>query len=109
MTTLGQSMDTLLGTIAARASADPKHSYTAFLLTSGPQKCAKKLGEEAVEAALACVGGDKAAFAEEAADVLFHLFVALQVAGVPAAQVAAVLEKRQAMSGHEEKAARSGQ
>jgi phosphoribosyl-ATP pyrophosphohydrolase len=69
-------------------------------------KCAKKLGEEGVEAALAAVTGDKAALASEAADVLFHLLVTLQVCGVAPADVAAALEKRKGVSGHDEKASR---
>lgn len=106
MTTLGNALDTLATTIASRAGGDPKESYTASLLAAGPEKCAKKLGEEAVEAALACVSGDKAAFAGEAADVLYHLLVALQAAGVSPADVAAALEARQGTSGHAEKASR---
>lgn len=106
MTTLGNAIDTLATTIASRAGSDPKESYTASLLAAGPEKCAKKLGEEAVEAALACVSGDKTAFAGEAADVLYHLLVALQAAGVSPADVAAALEARQGTSGHAEKAGR---
>lgn len=104
--TLGQAIDTLAATIASRANADPATSYTASLLAGGPAKCAKKLGEEAVEAALAAVGNDKAALAHEAADVLFHLMATLQACGVPAADVAAALEKRKGVSGHDEKASR---
>lgn len=104
--TLGQAIDTLAATIAARANADPATSYTAALLAGGPAKCAKKLGEEAVEAALAAVSGDKSALAHEAADVLFHLMATLQACGVAPGDVAAALEKRKGVSGHDEKAAR---
>jgi phosphoribosyl-ATP pyrophosphohydrolase len=69
-------------------------------------KCAKKLGEEGVEAALAAVSGDKAALASEAADVLFHLLATLQVCGVAPADVAAALQARRGASGHDEKASR---
>lgn len=107
MSTLGQELDELAATIASRAGADPKSSYTASLLAAGPAKCAKKLGEEAVEAALACVSGDKSALAAEAADVIFHLLAALKSAGVEPAAVAAELARRKGVSGHDEKAARS--
>lgn len=104
--TLGRTIDTLVQTIASRASADPATSYTASLLAGGPQKCAKKLGEEAVEAAIAAVSGDKAALAHEAADVLFHLMATLQACGVPPSDVAAALVQRRGASGHDEKASR---
>jgi phosphoribosyl-ATP pyrophosphohydrolase len=104
--TLGEAVDALAATVASRVGEDPSKSYTASLLAAGPHKCAKKLGEEGVEAALAAVSGDKAALASEAADVLFHLIVALQACGVPPADVAAALAKRRGVSGHDEKAAR---
>lgn len=106
MSTLGETIDALAVTIASRAGGDPSTSYTASLLSAGPAKCAKKLGEEGVEAALAAVSGDKAALASEAADVLFHLLATLQVCGVSPADVAAALEKRKGVSGHDEKASR---
>lgn len=104
--TLGQAIDTLAATIDTRASADPAQSYTAKLLSQGVMKCAKKLGEEGVEAALAAVAGDKAALAGEAADVLYHLLVTLKAVGVAPGDVAVALEKRESMSGLEEKAGR---
>jgi phosphoribosyl-ATP pyrophosphohydrolase len=106
MATLGQAVDTLAKTVASRVGADPTSSYTAQLLAAGPAKCAKKLGEEAVEAAIACVSGDSTGLAEEAADVLFHLMVVLQAGGVSPDQVAAALERRQGTSGLAEKASR---
>ncbi|HWA01331.1 MAG TPA: phosphoribosyl-ATP diphosphatase [Caulobacterales bacterium] len=105
-TTLGQSIDTLAQTIAERAGASPASSYTASLLAGGPAKCAKKLGEEGVEAALAAVSGDKGALASEAADVIYHLLATLYVCGVAPDDVAAALEKRRGASGHDEKASR---
>ena len=104
--TLGQAIDLLAETIAARAGADPEKSYTAALIAAGPAKCAKKLGEEAVEAALAAVSGDKAALAAESADVVYHLLAMLQACGVPPSDVAAALAKRRGVSGHDEKASR---
>lgn len=105
---LGKSIDALIATIAERAKADSTDSYTASLLAKGPAKCAKKLGEEAVEAAIAAVQGDKAALAHEAADVLYHLFVTLQAVGVSPTAVAEALDGRRGQSGHAEKASRPG-
>lgn len=96
----------LAGTIASRAGSDPSTSYTAKLLAKGVEKCAKKFGEEAVELALASVSGDKAHIAAEAGDVLYHLLVLLRASGVELSSVMAELERREAQSGLEEKAAR---
>ncbi len=105
--TLGEALDALTGTIAARAAeADPAASHTAKLLARGPARCAKKFGEEAVETVIAALDGDGAALAEEAADALYHLLVLLQACGVPGAAVAAALERRKGVSGLAEKAAR---
>ena len=89
----------------ARA-ANPDSSYTAKLLARGVAQTAKKFGEEAVEAALAAVGGDRRALTAEAADVLYHLLVMLRAGGVELAAVMAELEKRTGQSGLAEKAAR---
>ena len=97
----------LAAIIAERARAgDTANSYTAQLLAGGMERCAKKLGEEAVEAAMAAIAGDKAALTEEAADVLYHLLVTLQAGGVPLADVMAALKRRTGRSGLVEKAAR---
>lgn len=104
---LGAAIDELAATMSTRASADPKTSYTAALLQAGPAKCAKKLGEEAVEAAIAAVSGDRAALAAEAADVIYHLLATLQACGVPPADVAAALAARKGVSGHDEKGRRT--
>lgn len=96
----------LAATIAARASADPAASHTAALLARGPGKCAEKFGEEAVEAIIAAAQGDAKALTAEAADVLYHLQVMLQAAGVPWPAVLAELERREGTSGIAEKAAR---
>ncbi|MFC0284493.1 phosphoribosyl-ATP diphosphatase [Camelimonas abortus] len=92
--------------IAARAEAGPKESYTASLLAGGPMKAAKKLGEEAVEAALAAVSGDAVHLTAEAADVVYHLLVVLRGAGVPVSAVMDELQRRTAQSGLQEKASR---
>ncbi|MFT3988748.1 phosphoribosyl-ATP diphosphatase [Aestuariivirga sp.] len=92
--------------IAARKGASPETSYTAKLFSQGMEKCAKKLGEEAVEAALAAVLGGKAHLTSEAADVLYHLLVVLAAADVPLENVMAELKRRRGTSGLAEKAAR---
>jgi phosphoribosyl-ATP pyrophosphohydrolase len=101
------TLDDLARTIAARASADPDSSWTARLLAKGPEKCAEKFGEEAVEAIIEAVKGDRARLTSEAADVLFHLLVMLQSRGVALDDVMAELARRQGTSGLAEKASRS--
>ena len=101
------TLDDLAATIAARASADPDSSWTAKLLAKGPEKCAEKFGEEAVEAIIEAVKNDKAGLTSEAADVLFHLLVMLQSRNVPLSDVMEELARRQGVSGIAEKAARS--
>src|SRR3954469_105335 len=93
--------------VAERAKASPDQSYTAKLLSEGPAKAAKKLGEEAVEAALAAVQGDRPALVAEAADVLYHLLVVLRAADVPLEDVMNELQRRSAQSGLAEKASRA--
>ena len=96
----------LAATIEARKSADPDSSWTARLLARGPEKCAEKFGEEAVEAIIEAVRGDRDRLASEAADVVFHLLVMLAARGVTLADVEAELARREGQSGIAEKAAR---
>ena len=100
-------LDRLFATIAARkAAGNTDASYTAKLLSQGVEKCAKKFGEEAVEAVLASVSGDKAHLAAESADVLYHLLVLWAAAGITPDDVYAALKAREAQSGLAEKASR---
>ncbi|KAB2866695.1 MAG: phosphoribosyl-ATP diphosphatase [Bauldia sp.] len=92
--------------VATRARSGDPGSYTAKLVGEGVHRCAKKFGEEAVEAALAAVDGDDAALAAEAADVLYHLLVLIEARGLPLSEVMAELGRRTARSGLAEKAAR---
>ena len=92
--------------IHERAKASAAESYTRALIEKGVAHCAKKLGEEAIETGLAAVQEDKTRLTAEAADLLYHLLVLLEVRGVTLAEVEAALEKRTAQSGHEEKASR---
>ena len=105
-TFLGEVLTELAKTIDDRAGADPSSSWTAKLLMGGPALTAKKLGEEGVEAALAVASQDDKAVAAEAADLVYHLLVALRSRGVPLDTVAKALEARQGKSGIDEKASR---
>jgi phosphoribosyl-ATP pyrophosphohydrolase len=96
----------LAATIAARKGADPDTSWTAKLLSKGPEKCAEKFGEEAVEAIIEAVKGDRDRLTAEAADVLYHLLVMLAARDVTLEDVLAELERREGTSGLSEKAAR---
>ena len=100
------ALDRLAATIAARKGADPETSWTAKLLANGPEKCAEKFGEEAIEAIIEAVKGDRARLTAEAADVLYHLLVMLAARDVTLADVLDELERREGCSGLAEKAAR---
>jgi phosphoribosyl-ATP pyrophosphohydrolase len=100
------TLDDLAALIAARKTAAPDSSWTAQLLAKGPEKCAEKFGEEAIEAIIEAVKGDRAKLTSEAADVLYHLLVMLAARDVALADVMAELARRQAQSGLAEKAAR---
>ncbi|WP_299477445.1 phosphoribosyl-ATP diphosphatase [uncultured Roseibium sp.] len=100
------TLDALDAIVAARAKSDDEKSYTRKLVNKGVAKCAQKLGEEAVEAAIAAVREDREELTAEAADVLYHLLVVLNVSKVPLADVMAELGKRTGQTGLEEKASR---
>jgi phosphoribosyl-ATP pyrophosphohydrolase len=100
------SLHRLAATVEARRGADPDASWTARLLAKGPEACARKFGEEAVEAVVEAVRGDRQRLTEEAADVLYHLLVMLAARGVTLAEVEATLARREGLSGLEEKARR---
>jgi phosphoribosyl-ATP pyrophosphohydrolase len=100
------SLHDLASIIDARAAAGGEASYTRKLLDKGPEHCAKKFGEEAVETVIAAVGTNRDHLIAESADVLFHLLVLLKSRGVALAEVEAALGERTGMSGLEEKAAR---
>jgi len=96
----------LANRVHERAQASAKDSYTRTLIDKGVDHCAKKLGEEAVETAMAAVHEDKDRLIAEAGDLLYHLLVLLEARGITLAQVEAELQKRTAKTGHEEKASR---
>ncbi len=100
------TLNDLSALIESRAGALADRSYTRTLLDAGIPRIAKKFGEEAVEAVIAAVQGDKAHLVAEAADVLYHLLVMLHASNLSLDQVVAELGRRTQQSGHDEKAAR---
>jgi phosphoribosyl-ATP pyrophosphohydrolase len=96
----------LAATIDDRAASGGEVSYTRKLLDKGPEHCAKKFGEEAVETVIAAVGNDRAHLIAESADLLFHFMVLLKSRGVTLEEVEAALGQRTTMSGLQEKATR---
>jgi len=89
-----------------RAAANPDVSYTRKLLDRGVAQCAKKLGEEAIEVALAAVGEERDRLIAEASDLIYHLLVLLKARGIALVEVEQALAARAAQSGLDEKAAR---
>ena len=100
-------LDKLYQTIAERAESGSKESYTAKLLAAAPELPARKLTEEATEVLIEALSGDNEKLAAESADLLYHLLVVWQAAGLSAHQVWDVLADRQGMSGLAEKASRN--
>ncbi len=100
-------LEALFATIKSRKGGDAAQSYTAQLLVQAPEKPARKLAEEAVEAVIAALQNDKAALTSEAADVVYHLLVLLAGADIELEDVLAELRRREGVSGLDEKAARS--
>ncbi len=102
----GSTLERLAATIRERREAAADSSYTRLLLDGGVPRCAKKFGEEAVEVVIASLGEDDKALEGEAADLIYHLLVLLEVRDVAIDAVLATLEKRMGLSGLEEKANR---
>lgn len=100
------TLDDLFALVESRKGADPESSWTAQLLAQGPEKCAEKFGEEAIEAIIEAVRGDRDRLKAEAADVLYHLLVMLAARDVALSDVMEELARRQCTSGLAEKAAR---
>jgi phosphoribosyl-ATP pyrophosphohydrolase len=102
------TLNDLENRVKERALAGADVSYTRKLLDRGIAQCAKKLGEEAIETALAAVTEDRARLTAEAADLLYHLLVVLHARGIALAEVEAELGARTRQSGLDEKASRKG-
>jgi phosphoribosyl-ATP pyrophosphohydrolase len=99
-------LDRLYAIIESRRGVDPSASWTAKLLAAGPEKIAKKLGEESAETIIAALAQDGDALASESADLLYHLLVLWAAKGVSPEDVWRVLEAREGTSGIAEKASR---
>ncbi len=100
------TLERLAAVIEARRTADPESSWTAKLLAKGPEKAAEKFGEEAVEAIIEAVKGDRERLTSEAADVIYHLLVMLASRDVSLDAVLEELDRRTGTSGIDEKAGR---
>lgn len=98
----------LAETIRQRRSESAERSYTRQLLESGPERCARKLGEEAIETVIAGVSQDATSLTRESADLIYHLMVLLESREVAWSDVTAELERRMGTSGLVEKASRGG-
>jgi phosphoribosyl-ATP pyrophosphohydrolase len=97
----------LAATIKARRANSVAKSYTRQLLDGGPERCARKLGEEAIETVIAGISQDDAALKAEAADLIYHLLVLLESRNIGMDEVLKVLEGRSGVSGLDEKASRT--
>lgn len=100
------TLNTLEKIIAERAEVSDGSSYTATLISCGIEKCAQKMGEEAVETAIAAAIRDRTELTKEAADLLYHLLVVLNASNIPLKEVMAELDRRTSQSGIVEKATR---
>jgi phosphoribosyl-ATP pyrophosphohydrolase len=100
------TLDDLAALIKSRRDDTASTSYTKSLFDAGTPRIAKKFGEEAVEAVIAAMEGDRKAVVSEAADVIYHLLVLLEAQNIPLSDVVAELQRRTAQSGLAEKASR---
>lgn len=100
------TLERLEATIVSRKEADPASSWTAKLLSKGPEKCAQKFGEEAIEVCMAVAKNDRENLIYESADALYHLLVTLAARDISLSEVLNELERREGTSGITEKASR---
>jgi len=96
----------LAETIAARKQGDPSASYVASLFAKGEDAILKKVAEEAAETVLASKSGDKLHLVRETADLWFHSLVLLAWHGLAPEDVLAELQRREGVSGIDEKKSR---
>lgn len=99
-------LERLYKVVVERRKADPETSYIAKRLKQGTAKIAQKLGEEAVETVIAAVEKDRAGVINESADLLFHWLLLLADGDIKVSEVMSELERREGMSGLDEKASR---
>ncbi len=107
MKATANQLDDLFDVIKSRKGQDPSSSYTARLLAKGTEKCAQKLGEEAVELVIAATTNNRTELVTESADLLYHWLVLLAERDIAPEDVYAELARREGVSGLDEKAARS--
>ena len=100
------SLNDLAERVEQRAGASAEESYTRKLLDRGVAHCAKKLGEEAIELAIAALAEDRDRVIAEAADLLYHFVVVLRARDIALCEVEVALARRTATSGLDEKASR---
>ena len=100
------TLEELFKVVEARAKASPNDSWTAKLLSKGPEKCAEKFGEEAIETIIEAAKGNRTGLIKESADLLFHLCVLLKSQNITLSDVMDELASRQSKSGLAEKASR---
>lgn len=100
-------IEELFAVIESRKGADPATSYVAAKFAKGTEHIAKKVGEEAVEVAIAAVKGERQEIIDESADLLFHLFMLWSHEGIVPEDVWAALEARRGVSGLDEKKSRT--
>ena len=94
-------------TIQRRIIESPNKSHTAKLFNKGPEKCAEKFGEEAIELIVACIKKKKKEIIGEAADTLYHMCVLLRSKNISINEVLSELVSREGVSGIEEKRKRN--
>ena len=98
---MSNTITKLVGIIKSRKGTDIKSSYTSFLLSKGVDRCLNKLKEEIDE--LEDAIKNKKNIIHETADVIYHLLVTLESAGISFDDILAELKKREGISGIEEK------
>jgi phosphoribosyl-ATP pyrophosphohydrolase len=103
---LAQTLERIAAIIEERRKADPQTSYVARLLSQDEDSVLKKIGEEATETVLAAKSGDRLHLVRETADLWFHCMILLARHGLGPGDVLAELQRREGISGLDEKAAR---
>ena len=101
-------LDRIAASIDERKNGDPAKSYVAKLFSQGDDAMLKKIGEEATETVLAAKSGDRLQLVRETADLWFHSMIVLARHGLGPRDVLAELQRREGISGIDEKAARGG-
>jgi phosphoribosyl-ATP pyrophosphohydrolase len=106
-TGLYETLERIAATINERKGGDPEKSYVAKLFAKGDDAMLKKIGEEATEVVLAAKSGERLQLVNETADLWFHTMIVLARYGLGPADVLAEMQRREGISGIDEKAARN--